>query len=266
MIQQKIYTNFEEMTLRVRVKTEVPQDIFIVVNDSEQKDTVLLDRFAPVQPGEFDFLVPMPQCRKYVDLQLMDQNGGNGFEYVGFAKEPLVKRLDMIDFETYHLQEFLAFIQKFSYNCGSLRTNDPTNDRDYYTSSKVNPHFFIKYLDVITDYTTGQPLDTPARISMGAPLIEVSKEYFKKYTVPGRMATLLHEYCHPYANTNPDDESEADLNGLIIYLGLGYPKWEAQQVWLEIFSKTDTPQNEQREKLIHSFIEDFDNMQMILTQ
>ena len=267
MIEQKIYTGFDEMILRVRVKSEVAQDIFIVVKDSERQNTVLLDRFAPVGPGEhYDFLVPLPQCRRYVTLQLMDQNGGDTFEYIGFSKEPLIKRLDIIDFKTYHLQEFVSFIKKFCYNCGELRTNDAKNDQDYYKSREINPHFFIKYLDVITDHKTGVPLPTPAHINLGAPLIEVSKKYFKDYTVPGRVAILLHEYCHPYANTNPNDESEADLNGLIIYLGLGYPKWEAQQVWLQIFSNTDTVQNENREKMIHNFIEDFDNMQMIMNQ
>jgi hypothetical protein len=34
------------------------------------------------------------------------------------------------------------------------------------------------------------------------------------------MAILLHEYSHFYVNQDINNESEADLNGLLIYLGL----------------------------------------------
>ena len=81
----------------------------------------------------------------------------------------------------------------------------------------------------------GKPLKTPARISRHDGVIEISKKYFKQYTVPMRMAILLHEFAHFYLNNNPRDESEADLNALTIYLSMGYPRIEAYQAWLEVF-------------------------------
>jgi hypothetical protein len=48
-----------------------------------------------------------------------------------------------------------------------------------------------------------------------------------------RFAILCHEFSHFYVNDNMDDESEADINGLLIYLGLGYPRIEGYQAFLD---------------------------------
>lgn len=263
MIIENIYTGAEEMTLKVLVRTASEQNIRIIVKDSKMDFTVLMNRYAPVN-GDFVFYVNMPLVRNSVDLILVNDADGsdNGFEYLGYEKLPLEKRLDVIDFTTYHLNEFLRFIQKFCYNCGLLEINDPANDKDYYVSEKN--HFFIKYLDVITDYETGQPIETPARICVNSGLIEVSKQYFRGYTVPMRMATLLHEYSHPYINTDKDNETEADINGLIIYLGLGYPRIEAAEAWCQIFINYPTDQNVSRIDVIRQFITDFDNNQIVI--
>ena len=73
------------------------------------------------------------------------------------------------------------------------------------------------------------------------------------------MAILLHEFSHFNLNENIDDESEADLNGLLMYLGLGFPRIEASSAWLEVFLGAQTEQNKERYKLIEQFIKDFEN-------
>jgi hypothetical protein len=50
-----------------------------------------------------------------------------------------------------------------------------------------------------------------------------------------RFAILCHEFSHFYVNEDMDNESEADINGLLIYLGLGYPRIEGYQAFLEVF-------------------------------
>ena len=42
---------------------------------------------------------------------------------------------------------------------------------------------------------------------------------------------------------NIDDEIEADLNGLLIYLGLGYPRIEGYQAFLDVFQVNPTEAN-----------------------
>ncbi len=250
------------MTLVITVSTKSEQDIRLVIYDSHQANTVLTDRIAKVN-GTFVFKIGLPLCRKEVDVIVVNAADGsdNGFTYHGFKKESLVRRMDVIDFSKYHLSSYIKFIQKFCYNAGVLRTNEPGNDQDLYHDGGY--HFFIRYVPVITDYETGAELTTPARISVDNGLIEISQKDFMGYTVPMRIACLLHEYSHPFINENPDDESEADLNGLIIYLGLGYPRYEGVEAWCSIFDTSQTDENMERIAIIEQFILDFDNNKIV---
>jgi Zn-dependent M32 family carboxypeptidase len=71
------------------------------------------------------------------------------------------------------------------------------------------------------------------------------------------MAILLHEFSHFYLNDDVSNETEADLNGLTIYLGLGYPIREAFAAFGETFIGSPTPQNKQRYDIIDKFIRDY---------
>ena len=79
-----------------------------------------------------------------------------------------------------------------------------------------------------------------------------------------RMAILLHEFAHFYLNENIDDEVEADLNGLLIYLGLGYPRIDGYEAFLQVFETTPTPQNKNRYDIINNFITEFDKKKFVM--
>jgi hypothetical protein len=79
-----------------------------------------------------------------------------------------------------------------------------------------------------------------------------------------RMAILLHEYSHYYVNDDINNESEADLNGLLIYLGLGYPRFEAHEAFLKVFIDTPSELNKSRYEKIKAFIEDFEKNNFIV--
>ena len=68
---------------------------------------------------------------------------------------------------------------------------------------------------------------------------------------------LLHEYAHCYLNIDDNNEIQADLNALYIYLGLGYSTIEAHRTWLEVFSMNDTKQNDLRYTVIKDYVEKF---------
>ena len=55
-----------------------------------------------------------------------------------------------------------------------------------------------------------------------------------------------------------DDEVEADLNALLIYLGLGYPRIEAFEVFAQTFISAPTDQNQVRYDKIKQFIDEFE--------
>jgi hypothetical protein len=87
---------------------------------------------------------------------------------------------------------------------------------------------------------------------------------FIPMTVPMRMAIMLHEFSHFYINDDINDETEADLNGLLIYLGLGYPRIEAYEAFLTTFIGTPTPTNKERYDIINKFITNFEKNNTII--
>jgi hypothetical protein len=163
------------------------------------------------------------------------------------TKEPLDKKLDVIDFANPLVRSFVNFATRFCYNAGSLPSGTYLSD---------DKKFVIKYLPIIED--DGQEQTTPARIDIDNGTIEISKKHFLDYTVPSRMAILLHEFSHVYLNENVDDEVEADLNGLLIYLGLGYPRIEAFEVFAKTFLTVPSDGNKMRYDKIKAFIDDFE--------
>jgi hypothetical protein len=146
------------------------------------------------------------------------------------------------------VRNFVAFAQKFAYNAGWV-----TAPRDYVSTVGS---YKIEYLPFIIN-SKGEKMSTPARISTKNGRIQVSQEAFIGMTIPMRMAILLHEFSHFYLNTDISNETEADLNGLTIYLGLGYPIREAYAAFAETFIGHPTTQNKVRYDIINRFIKDY---------
>ena len=84
-----------------------------------------------------------------------------------------------------------------------------------------------------------------------------------QYSIPGRMAILLHEYCHKYVNESTglkmSDEIGADINALNIYLSLGYSPIEAGLVFLKVFETANNEFNHKRYIVLKDFMTKFVN-------
>ncbi len=250
----QVPTRYEELTLVIKVYTTSPQNIRIKVIDADQPNTAFTDRFKTVD-GESIFFVRMPVSGANALVYVYNEANGNHpmgvdttFEVESITKESLEKKLDVIDFGNPYIKSFINFCTRFSYNAGSLPSGTYCSD---------DKQFVIKYLPIIED--NGEEQTTPARIDIENGIIEISKRQFLDYSVPNRMAILLHEFSHVYLNDNVDDEVEADLNGLLIYLGLGYPRIEAFEVFAKTFINAPTDQNKMRYDKIVSFIDSFEN-------
>lgn len=231
----------------------------IKVVDSAQPNTVFTDRFKDCN-GEEIFYVRMPVSSEECLVYIYNEKNGNlpkgkdnTFEVDEISKNILEKKLDVIDFGNSYIRSFVNFCTRFCYNAGSLPTGNYCSD---------DKKFTIKYLPIIQD--GGQEQTTPARIDIDNGVIEVSKKQFLNLTVPARMAICLHEFSHVYLNDNVDDEVEADLNGLLIYLGLGYPRIEAFEVFAKTFINVPTDQNKHRYDKIANFIDNFEKKHTIL--
>jgi hypothetical protein len=246
-------TRYEEMTLLLKVRTSSPESIRITVSDAHQPNTVFTDRYKTVE-GETIFFVRLPVSGQDVLVEVYNEDNGNlpsgqdnTFEVLSITKEQLDKKLDVIDFANPLVRSFVNFATRFCYNAGSIPTGTYVSD---------DRNFVIKYFPIIED--NGEEQTTPARIDIDTGVIEVSKRQFQDFTIPNRMAILLHEFSHVYLNEDVDDEIEADLNGLLIYLGLGYPRIEAFEVFGKTFMNAPTEQNKQRYDTIRKFIDDFE--------
>lgn len=240
--------------IKVVVRTTSPQNIVLRVSDNTQANTVFTDR-KKVVDGTQELFVRMPLAPNTAILSIYnDKNGNlpkgqdNSFEVVKIEKEDLDITLHKTKMDTLLVRNFVAFAQKFAYNAGWM-----TAPKDYMSSIGG---YKIEYLPYIVN-SKGERMATPARISTKNGRIQVSQESFVGMTIPMRMAILLHEFSHFYLNSNMANETEADLNGLTIYLGLGYPIREAYEAFAQTFIGFPTEQNKQRYDIINKFIRDY---------
>jgi hypothetical protein len=179
----------------------------------------------------------------------------NNIKILSIDKTPLEKRMDVVDITNQSVAYFVDFAQRFCFNSAYLATGK--------TYQSDNGAIMIEYVDTIKN-AQGRVLTTPARISKVTGRIQVSKKEFDNYTVPMKFAILCHEFSHFYLNDDMDNESEADINGLLIYLGLGYPRIEGYQAFLEVFKDAPNQANKNRFDIIDNFIKNFEKNKMVI--
>ncbi len=250
-----IKTNEQPCTVRLRFKVPVgnTSKVNILAQDSEQKDTVFMrSSFKLTGDGKGKVVeIRLPISPK--TLMVECNNPGNGFEFDREGSEitPLTTYPICTNQET---ARFVDFIKWFCLNCGICAEN-----RQYTNKSQ---EFNIKFLKGLYDQQTGEWSSTPARVSMPSKVMEVNSTKFRNYTVPARMMLLLHEYAHVFLNKNPRSESEADINALYIYLGMGFNQTEAKNIWETVFDIADTPANRKRNTIIYNYIINYDKMKL----
>lgn len=156
--------------------------------------------------------------------------------------------------------EFYNFAVEFAQTCGYV---NPNPNGTYFKPK--SSRFCIKYFPIIRDYATGRAIGTPARIGHNTGIIEVAKAKFDRYTVPMRMAILLHEFSHKYRNPKIglaiSNEVGADINALYIYLGKGWSKVDAICVFAKVFLKAQTNDNMRRIRKLQDYIDRFENQE-----
>jgi hypothetical protein len=258
-MKYRITTGNSPITLKVVIKTDAPKKVRLRVYDEENPNRVFTDRYKTIKDQEELFVrMPLSPNKAIVEVTPKDINvkgKDSGIELVSVDKVPLERRIDLGDISNPQIKSFVEFAQRFSFNIDELEPDT------YYTSS--DREYYIQLLPKILN-SKGEEMNTPARVSKRTGIIQVSKKSFDKMTIPMRLAILLHEFSHFYLNETMDDEVEADLNGLLIYLGLGYPRIEAYQSFLETFKGVPSEQNKNRYDVINKFINEFESMNMLI--
>lgn len=257
----RMQTRFDEMCLVIKVATTTQTVVKIKIYDEAKPKTIFTDRYKTVS-GQETFYIRLPLTSNSLIICIYDEKMGDlpkektpNIKVLSIDKIPLEKRLDVIDIQNKNVRYFVDFAQRFCFNSSYLTTG-----KSYQSD---NGEYLIEYLPEIVG-KNGNVLNTPARISKVTGRIQVSKKLFDTYTVPMRLAILTHEFSHFYVNENMDDESEADINGLLIYLGLGYPRIEGYQAFAEVFKTTPSEQNGKRFQRIDNFIRNFEKNKMVL--
>jgi hypothetical protein len=245
----KLTLNEQPTKLKIVIEAKFKEKIWIQVRDANRKNTYYTKRYGFVD-GKEEFVVLMPQAPMEAVVMVFNDNNGmirndSSFRVTEVVATPY--KLPRYNFSK-KTQSFVKFAQEFSDECGYLSSSP---QGDVYMSN--NGKYRIDYFDQIRN-VNGVVLKTPARISQVNGRIEVSAEQFRGMTIPMRMAILLHEYSHFYLNKNPSNEIEADLNGLNIYLKLGYPKIDIYNVFLNVFKSAPSEPNKRRFEKLDKFV------------
>jgi len=245
----KLTLNEQPTKLKIVIETKFKEKIWIQVRDANRKNTYYTKRYGFVD-GKEEFVVLMPQAPMEAIVMVFNDNNGMIRNDSSFKVSEVVAtpyKVPRYNFSK-KTQAFVKFAQEFSDACGYLSSSP---QGDVYMSN--NGKYRIDYFDQIRN-VNGVVLKTPARISQVNGRIEVSAEQFRGMTIPMRMAILLHEYSHFYLNKNPSNEVEADLNGLNIYLKLGYPKIDIYNVFLNVFKTAPSEPNKRRFEKLDKFV------------
>jgi hypothetical protein len=245
----KLTLNDKPSVIQIVIETKYKEKIWIQVRDANRKNTYYTKRYGFVE-GKETFKVLMPQAPTEAVVMVFNDNNGmlrsdDSFKVIEVKALPY--KLPRYNFSK-KTQAFVKFAQEFSDECGYLSSSAKG---DVYMSN--NGRYRIDYFDAIRN-ANGVVLKTPARISQVNGRIEVSAEQFRGMTIPMRMAILLHEYSHFYLNRNPSNEVEADINGLNIYLKLGYPKIDIYNVFLNVFKTAPSEANKKRFDKLDRFV------------
>jgi len=248
----EVYIGNQPTTLVIPIETASEHKIGIRVKSVEHRNTLFVDRYKTIF-GATEIEVGMPVAPEKVIVEVYNQTLGGvlamrgGYRVGKIIQKPLQDLPQCINYSNPKIRTAIPFFTQFS----AISGYSDAGGKVYYDKSF---EYVIKYLDRIPEAP-----ETPARIHADKGFIEVSAEYFRNYTIPMRMAVLLHEFSHYWLNRNIDSEVEADLNGLALYLSLGYPRISAFNSFTRVFMNAPTKQNRERMEIIKTFISNFDS-------
>jgi hypothetical protein len=215
----------------------------LVVYDADDPSKVFTKRDVSLDNNK-RYFVRMPISSEYVVIGAKGKNGED-IEIVDVEMYDFEENLSHEFFTRDEVNSFIDFAEEFITNSSNLTAGETK----YYSDDDV---YTIVYRDVIKD--GGEYVPTPARINQADGTMEVSKKHFDKYSIPMRMAILLHEFAHFYLNDVMTDEIEADRNSLNIYMGLGYPRIDAYNVYLDVFEHSPSELNVDRYEALNRLI------------
>ena len=275
-LDYKVDLNRRKCTLAFKFETGQPERLRIIVLDPLKPNTVYANGAITINKEGY-FYVRMPISPKTAIIRVYNERNGANVKDPSFRfnMEVTTLKTNIQSFNVFNprITSFLTFISEFADNAGILSAGN----RSIYLSDDAEHR--IDYVDVIRN-EEGRELTTPGRISTVNKRIELARKHIITYTVPGIVAVGCHEFSHGDLVKDPTKaqlksimnaykvnqktaelihhETEADLNGLRIYLGSGFSRKEAYRVFVKVFAGSPSKVNDIRCQIIENFILNFE--------
>ena len=251
-----IDTDNRSFSLNITISCKGQRTFRVWAEDYGKKNSKYADRNITVE-GTRTIFFSFPVSPKQIFFGCLNAQDPKDNDFsIKVETAPLKTYNIALDGET---RDFLQLAIQFSQVAG-FKMPDPRGT--IYQTSDGN--FTIKYFPIIKTLG-GMPMNTPARIGHNTGIIEVAAAKFVNYTIPMRIAILLHEFSHKYKNPKIGleigNEIGADINALYIYLGLGFSKIDAICVFGQVFLKAQTAGNQARMRKIMDYINKFENQE-----
>lgn len=247
----------EKMCLYITVKCKGTKTFRIWAEDFGKRNSKYADREIVVN-GERQIYFSFPVSPRKLFIGCVDVHNPKSKDF-----DVKVEKGDLRDYNVWLDQDVRDFMKLAIYFSQVSGFKAGTPDGTVFKTD--DEKFSIKYFDVIRDGLARKPINTPARIGHKTGIIETAKIKFDKYTIPMRIMILLHEFSHKFKNPKIgleiSNEFGADINGLYIYLGMGFSKIDAICVFAKVFLKAQTPGNIARMRKINDYVNKFENQE-----
>lgn len=170
------------------------------------------------------YQMPCPLTSESVEILVFNLEEGNQKATNLFKVNSLTARSlgTMPRFSDPKTNEFIRFILPIIYHYEELPTDK------WFRSDKGTFELWNK------DKIDGTPART---LDKGKHHFELSREDMVGYPIPRKFMIMNHEFSHFFKNTDPDNESLADINGLKIYLPCNFPVIESVYTFTKILPK-----------------------------
>lgn len=256
-----IRTANRSCTLKVPIVASEPTDVYVLIRSLEVPTAILIRRVESYMPGDTTpMYLNMPLTGSNIVVEIFEDLDNPDAIPTRFT----VGTLRVMGLKTYmnvvktsdknsdpFIEEWIKFRGQFAFNAGWLPLN---KDGEVYKSDTGK--YKICYVDVILDENGNEDI-TPMQVSKYTEIISVARKRLIEWnlTVPALSGILDHEYSHAKRNINKGSEKEADLNGLTITLGTGYPRYDVIEGYYSVIYNVDSEENYER---LH-YIDDFAN-------
>jgi hypothetical protein len=178
--------------------------------------------------------IPMPITPKKLILEVNPENRSFG-SYINIFDMVVLDLPTTTAVFPPKTMEFYNFLKKFAKEAGYIEPG-------FYVSKDEN------YLIWAKENLDGD--GTPARVNRRTGVVKMNLSKLREYTVYMRIFIGLHEFFHYALQTT--DEVSADMGAARVYLGMGYPRSEANYSMTKIFD--NSPAALKRVEILDNYI------------